>query len=444
MKLFLLRILRIVIRADSDPARQVLFATLKQSHLSVRLAFGLHEQLLGGTWASALLVSCYGLASFLSIAPARHPGARVLAVAKHANARRQVARVISWIGPADCGWLRTGVRVLVGGAALTGLAVLLEPGRLVRVLRIVRAIDGRYGFLVSCRAAAAIAWYARTKVILGTCKPAAILVSSDSHPEELGFAAAARALEIPQVFISHAYPTPLAPPLDFSLSILEGEAAVQARRRKGPIKGEVLLAGVEGDSAPLDPRRFERTNPVIGIFPPKALCWPTLAAIIDDCRRHFHARQIVIRWHPSMLEPPRLVHLLDDRSGVTESSRNALLPDVARLCDWVIADENSNVHLNVLKLGIPTVAVKSLGVYPESRSDQYGFVASRIILPPVRSIRDVQAATLIAFFSERWPLRFERYDASYLRPQGAIGREVRRAVWALLDGSPSKAAECAS
>src|SRR6185503_18005142 len=92
---------------------------------------------------------------------------------------------------------------------------------------------------------------------------------------------------IPSVFISHAYPTPLSPPLDFNLSILEGNAAVDARRQKGPVKGDVLLAGLEGESAPIDPRRFERPEPAIGIFPPKVLSWPTFAAIVDDCRRHF-------------------------------------------------------------------------------------------------------------------------------------------------------------
>jgi hypothetical protein len=428
--LLLLRILRIVIRADSDPARQALFANLMQSRPWVRLAYRLHERL-RGTWGSTLLVGCFGLASFLSVAPSRNRGARVLAVARYENARRQVARVSSWIGPADCGLVRTGLSALSGPSALAALAVLLWRGRLVKVLRTLRTIDRRHDFLVSCRAAAAIAWYARAKAILGAHRPGAVLVSSDSNPEEVGFVGAARALEIPQVFISHAYPTPLSPALDFSLSILEGEAAVLARRRKGPICGEVLLAGVEGDSAPLDPRRFTRTNPVIGIFTSKALSWPTLATIIDDCRRHFRARQVVIRWHPSMLGPPRLVHVV--------SSRTALLSDVARQCDWVIADENSNVHLPVLKLGIPTVAVKSLGVYPESRSDQYGFVANGIVFPPVMSIRDVQADAILAFFSESWAGRFEQYDASYLRPRGAIGSEVRRAIWALFEDSTSRA-----
>ena len=151
---------------------------------------------------------------------------------------------------------------------------------------------------------------------------------------------------------------------------------MRGRRQKGPIKGELLLAGMEGDSAPLDPQRFQRTNPVIGVFPPKAVSWPTLAAIIDDCRHHFRARKIVIRWHPSMFDVSRLTRVVEDLSGVVVSPMSASLPDVARHCDWVVADENSNVHLPVLKLGIPTVAVRNLGVYPDSRSDLYGFVAS--------------------------------------------------------------------
>ncbi|MGH9204259.1 MAG: hypothetical protein ACRD2A_23780, partial [Vicinamibacterales bacterium] len=186
-------------------------------------------------------------------------------------------------------------------------------------------------------------------------------------------------------------------------------------------------------------RRFTRPKPTIGIFTSKALSWPTLVAIIDDCRRHLNARQVVIRWHPSMIEPPRLAHVLDDFSRVVVSSRTAPLPEVAAQCDWVVADENSNVHLPVLKLGIPTVAVKNLGIYPKSRSDQYGFVANGIIFPPVESVRDIRPDALLAFFSDGWPGRFEQYDASYLRPRGTIGHEVRRAIWALVEDSTSKA-----
>ena len=318
--------------------------------------------------------------------------------------------------------------------------VLLPPRRLARALRIVRAFDSRYPFLVSCRAVEAIAWYTRGRRLLEERRPGAVPVSGDSNPEEVAFVAAARALKIPQVFVSHAYPTPFSPPLEFSLSILEGEEAVQARRRKGPITGEVLLAGLEGESAPLDPRRVERASPVIGIFPPKALSWTTLAAIIEDCRTHFRARQIVIRWHPSMLEAPRLSHRLADLSGIVEYPGSASFPEIARQCDWVIAADNSNVHLPLLKLGIPTVAVSNLGIYPKSRSDLYGFIEHGIVFPPLESIRDLRADTFAAFFSDCWVTRFKQYDASYLLPEGAIEDEVRRAIRQLLSSSPAKAA----
>jgi hypothetical protein len=428
----LLHVVRMVIRADSDPARKALFANLMQAHLWVRVALRLHGYV-RGTGASAFLIGSYGLLAFLSVAPPRNRGARVLAIAKHENARRQVERVASWIGPADFGLVRMGLKARLGPSALIDLGRLLWRGRVLKVLRAARAIEHRHGLMVSCRAIGAIAWYARARAMLVECQPGAILVSSDSNPEELGFVGAAQALNIPQVFISHAYPTPLSPPLDFSLSILEGEAAVQARRRKGPIRGRVLLAGVEGESVPLDAARFCRPNPVIGVFTPKAVAWPTLAAIIDDCRRHFDARQIVVRWHPSMLERPRLVDWVPDLSGIVEDPGTAPVGGVAVRCDWVIADENSNVHLPVLKLGIPTVAVRNLGPYPASRSDLYGFVANGIVFPPVTSIRDVQADALRGFFSEGWSRRFEQYDVSYLRPHGAIGREVRQAIWALFD-----------
>lgn len=434
MNISLLRVVRIIIRADSDPARQVLFANLMHARWPVRVAHGLHHTI-AGTWAGALLVSSYGVAALLSIAPARNRRARVLAVARHANARRQVARVASWLGPAECGSVRTGLKTLVRLAGLPGITLLLSRRAVGRSFRLVRAFDIRHPFLVSCRAIEAVAWYARATVMLEAHRPGAVLVSGDSNPEEVGFIAAARVLGIPQVFVSHAYPTPFSPPIDFSLSILEGEEAVEARRRKGPITGTVLLAGLEGESAPLDARRVERPNPVIGIFPPKALSWTTLQAIIEDCRTYFHAKQIIIRWHPSMIEAPHLGHHVSDHSNIVEYPGSAPFHDVARRCDWVIAAENSNVHLPLLKLGIPTVAVSGLGLYPKSRSDLYGFIEHGIVFPPVQSIRDVRGDAFAAFFSDCWVTRFKKYDASYLLPHGAVEDDVRRAIGQLLSTS---------
>ena len=434
----LLQAVRTVVRADSDPARQALFAHVVRSRRLVRLVLRVHDQF-AGTWASAVLISGYGAAAFFSVAPPSSRRARLLAVAGHENARRQIARVFGWVNASDCDWLRTQPGVAFG-SALMQCAGLLRPRRLVRVLRIIRAIDRRHGFLVACRSAATLGWYARARTILAGTRGVVVLVSSDSNPEEEGVLAAARALGVPQVFVSHAYPTPFAPPLDFSLSILEGEAAVQARRRSGPIRGAVLLAGFEGPSAPFDVGRIERERPVVGIFPPKAFSWSALADIIGDCRTHFRARRIVIRWHPSMLEPSRLALVVPDLTGITVSSASASLAHVAGECDWVVAAENSNVHLPVLRLGLPTVAVKGLGLYPEHRADLYGFVANGVIFPPLPRLRDLDVVAFRRFFATGWDERFRQYDASYGQPADAAAPAVRHAIEALLNGALSPAA----
>jgi len=434
----LLSAIRTVIRADSDPVRQALFANLKESHVLVRLVFAVHEALTT-TSASALLVSSYGLSVFLTVTAPHHRRASLLAVARHVNARRQVDRIAAWLEPGDCELLNTRIAAVPGRVARTVFDLMQSRASFARALGVVRRIDDRHGFLVACRAAAAIAWYARGKAILRAQRPHAVVVSSDTNPEEVGFTAAARTLGIPTIFISHAYPTPFSPPLAFNLAILGGQAEADARRRRGATTGEILLAGLEGESTSLDVTQFARRQPVIGIFAPKAVSWDTLAAVIADCRQHFLARRIVIRWHPSMLEPPRLSHRLNDISGIVESPRTAKLADVARTCDWVIADENSSVHLPVLKLGIPSIAVKQLGRYPETRTDMYGLVRDQVVPPAFASIRELRPDTLAAFFSNGWAARFQQYDASYARPQRAIEVEVRAAIQRLRHHAPIEA-----
>ena len=425
----LLRVVRLVIRVDSDPARRALFAKLVQTHRPVRLAFN---------------------STNASPARGRRPCSSRVTGSRRSSASRGLApgaRACSWwrrMPTRDNRWHESpggsAPRIAPGserdrGApdaiGVSGTALLLSRRRVVEALRIIRWLDRRYGFLVSCRAAGAIAWYARSRAILAAARPAAILVSSDSNPEEVGFVArGARARR----FRRCSSPTPIRRRCrrrsTSACRFSKAKAAVDARRRKGPIKGAVLLAGVEGDSAPLDAPRFARPDPVIGIFTPKALSWPTLAAIVDDCRDHFHARQIVIRWHPSMLEPPRLGQLLDDRSRhrrVAAAAAAAGRGAAVRLGDRRREQQRAPAGAEA---GHPDGRrARASGVYPASRSDQYGFVGQRRrvsaggIDPRSRTPRPLSRSSPTG-----WPTRFEQYDASYLRPPDAIGGEVRRAI----------------
>jgi len=133
-----------------------------------------------------------------------------------------------------------------------------------------------------------------------------------------------------------------------------------------------------------------------------------------------------------MLDRSKLSTVLSEFTGVTETPATDSLPDVAKRCDWVIADPDSNVHLPVLKLGIPTVSLQNLGVTSEIYSDLYGYVAERIIPPPVSTIEELSLEAVMAFFSEGWTARFRRYDAAYLCPRHIMQKQARKAVRELL------------
>jgi hypothetical protein len=264
--------------------------------------------------------------------------------------------------------------------------------------------------------------------MLGRRRPRAVVVSSDSNPEEIAFTTAARSLDIATVFASHAYPTMASPPLDFDLAIVEGETALDVYRRQGRVRAKVCFAGVGGESAPLDASRFRRPTPAIGIFAPKVVVWKTLAQIVTDARARWPVGQVVIRWHPSILERPRLDRVIGDISNIVETDPTEPLPSVVARCDWVVADADSNVHLEVLKLGVPAIAVANLGVVPPERTDLYGFVANGVIPAPLSSLAAFDSEKLVAFFGAGWPDRFSRYDASYLRAADAVAAEVREAI----------------
>ena len=220
----LLRALRIVIAADSDPVRQVLFANLMQARRSVRVAYRLHARF-AGTWASAVIVSGYGLAYFLRISPpaARRPDS---AVAKHVNARRQVDRIGGWVGLEHCHRIRIGFGI---GATMAGTGAARLCGVRPRPVAIAAHHPrARPPARVSGRLPR------RRRRSPGTRgpgrswpqhRPGAVLVSSDSNPEEVGFTARGAALAVPRVFVSHAYPTPFSPPLELQ--------PVDSRRRGG-------------------------------------------------------------------------------------------------------------------------------------------------------------------------------------------------------------------
>ena len=435
MKTQLLRTIREVVHADSDPVRQSLFDHLRIHNLFVKIIWNTHR-IFRNNYLSTAMVFVFGVKSYAATDVAEEERHLPLIVAIHKNAKKQGREFESWLAPERVSWLQVSIACMFKPWSLLRLAKgVARVGVWRRFLPLVNRLNRRHEFLVSCRAAGALFSYVRALEILVQQKPSGILVSSDSNPEALSFARAASVFGVPTIFMSHAYPTPVSPPLQFTLSILEGEAALESYQTKGPVKGEVLFCGTEGLSKPMDAQKLLGKKPVIGIFASKVVCWPQFISLIEDCRRQFNPEKILIRWHPNMLGRSKLTSELSNTRGVIETDPAMPLHEVASQCDWVITDENSNVNMGVLKAGVPILPMKEFSVLPPSRSDLYGFVKNAVIPRPVKTVNEVSLEQLAQFYSQDWAQRFGRYDASCTTSPEQLAKYARNAILHVLSGS---------
>ena len=322
MKIELLRTIREVVHADSDPVRQALFDHLRTHNLVVKVIWNTHR-IFRHTFLSTAMVLVFGAKSYAATDVTAEEKHLPLIVTIHKNAKKQGLKFASWLAPERVSWLQVGIARMVKPRSLLRLAKgVASVGVWRRFLRLLNRLNRRYDFLVSCRAASALFSYVRALEILDQQKPSGILVSSDSNPEALSFARAASVFGLPTIFLSHASPTPVSPRLRFTLSILEGGAALDHYRSKGPVVGDVMFCGAEGTSKPMDAQKFLLKKPVIGIFASKVVCWPQFISLIKDCRIQFSPDKILIRWHPNMLGKSKLASELADVSDVVETDSN--------------------------------------------------------------------------------------------------------------------------
>jgi hypothetical protein len=428
MKTSLLAALRVVARADSDPMRTVLFESLARRHARVRLVRWLTHRALRGRWPAALAVSAYAfLTARVCLVPPRTP---VWALPLFENDRVQIERVAAWIGAARVG--RSGGGWPRAVAATRLLARALRNGTAWRFVRTSRRLCRRHEFLASCRTASALACAMVANDTLPRSGAKAVFVSSDYNAEAVGLVSSARSAGRATIFVSHAPPHRLSPPLDFTLAVLDGEAQLAVYRAKGPVRARVVFKGVSGAERPLDVEAFSRSHPRIGVFLPKEVDGTALRRVVREAQDRFAPARVLVRWHPNALTRPPLDRVLEDVAGVEALPAGAPLDEDARVCHWVLADRNSSVALSVLKAGVPVAMISGLAVFPEEEADLYGLARDKIVPPACVSLHELVPADLARFYDGDWRERFRRHDGRYGQPAGSAEREVAQAVLDLL------------
>ena len=103
MKTHLLRTIREVVHADSDPVRQALFDHVRSTNSVVSLVWNAHR-IFSNTWLSSALVFLFGVKSYAADDSSNEEHLPLI-VAVHKNAKKQGRKIESWLKPEPVSWL---------------------------------------------------------------------------------------------------------------------------------------------------------------------------------------------------------------------------------------------------------------------------------------------------------------------------------------------------
>ncbi|MDB5261401.1 MAG: hypothetical protein JWQ14_682 [Adhaeribacter sp.] len=232
-------------------------------------------------------------------------------------------------------------------------------------------------------------------------KPKAIIFANDHNTDPRALLLAAQALHIPTIYIQHASVSISFPPLQFSLSLLEGQDAWDKYRQCGPIPGEVKLIGMPKADKYLVAKNLKTTIHRVGIA----------ANIIDETEPIRELLRILTGRFPDIIFTLR-PHPGDKRNFnfVQEFGPNVRFSDgkteptfhFLQQQDALIAADSS-IHLEATMLNILCFYYRFNPT--EFIPDYYGYVQQGLV-EPVTDVNNL--ISLLKKFQANRPAVYER------------------------------------
>lgn len=415
----------------SPQQQQVYLNYLSESRM-IRLTHRAYEFL--NKWDLGYLVlALHGLRTAAQFYPTRPVGGELLAFAVEPNQERGIRHItrLAALKPSFLPEATDKMQRL--GNLLTAIGHIVKKGvftDLRVVLRIVRAVDKKEGWVVALNVASFLFNYAAFQRAFSP-ETKAVIYANDFSPIPLAFRAAAEKRDLIRIFTMHGQISCAAsgnifPRLDADIVCLYGDASLQSYRVGGEPTGRVFLTGFPGQSQPVQTPVSLGT---IGV---------ALANYYDDATQNtiekigslYPHAHISVRCHPQMKKKPAF----PGHTNVAVSD-HAGLKDFTEDCDVVIAG-NSGVQIDLLKAGLPVIYCATLDKLGQ---DDIGLVRAGIV--PVQEDRALTAEEIGAFFGPGWVEKFRSYDAFYLMEDShktIVGEDIARAYKALLQSSSAR------
>ncbi|KAA9346202.1 hypothetical protein F0P94_01620 [Adhaeribacter soli] len=207
-------------------------------------------------------------------------------------------------------------------------------------------------------------------------RPKAVVFANDHNDDSRAMLLAADTLNIPTIYIQHASVSTAFPPLEFSLSLLEGQDALNKYKQCGPISGEVKFIGMPKADKFLQYRNFKPKAENIGIAGNTLDHYEGLKETLTSLTRHFPELHFTFRSHPGDTRDFTFVNELGRNATVSDPKTETVF-EFLKNQDVIIAADSS-IHLEAALLNIPGIYYR----FGESNFtfDYYGYVKQGLIL----------------------------------------------------------------
>jgi hypothetical protein len=199
----------------------------------------------------------------------------------------------------------------------------------------------------------AIGYYEAYEKHLKKYKPRAIIFANDHNDDARAMLLAANKLNIPTVYVQHASVSAAFPALEFSLSLLEGQDALDKYQQCGAVSGEVKLIGMPKADKFMQYRNFKTNLEKVGIAGNLLDNYDALKTTITGLVQQFPELTFTFRPHPGDKRDFSFVPNLG-KNAMFSSPKTENAFEFLKDQDLIIAADSS-IHLEAALLNIPGI-----------------------------------------------------------------------------------------
>ena len=217
----------------------------------------------------------------------------------------------------------------------------------------------------------AVGQYEASRYFIQKHQPAYIVFANDHTVFPRAMLLAAKSLGVPTIYVQHASVTPYFPPLDFDLSLLEGQATLDQYAQNGAVQGEVRFIGMPKFDPYASLRNKQTRVKRVGICCNKLDKTADVEALVAYLVAQLPELAFTFRPHPA-----------DERTfsmpeGVLYSTEAEKVFDFLQQQDLIVAG-NTSTHLEAVLLNVVSVYYE-FSVYNEDISDMYGYCKNGLV-----------------------------------------------------------------